>query len=110
MGRARAATESAGTGGQPPGGPVKIPSVYVHCGIGLLTVLIAMPLVLRKVPPNRVVGIRVPKALVSEHNWYEINAYGGKLLLAYGALLFVFGYLTREIAPPPSSAWSPLFI
>ena len=61
-----------------------IPIPYVHGGIGILTVLLSIPLILRIVPMNRVYGIRIRKAFISPHNWYAINAYGGKLLLAFG--------------------------
>ena len=59
---------------------------------------------------NRVYGVRVRKAFVSDANWYDVNAYGGKLLAAYGLLLFAFGVATRNSAPPPLSPWSPVFI
>ena len=50
------------------------------------------------------------KAFVSDSNWYAINAYGGKVLMAYGIALFAFGLLARDSAPPPTSIWTPVFI
>ena len=79
------------------------PPVVLHCGLGLLFAALALPLALRRVPMNRGYGVRVRKAFVSDRNWYDINAYGGKLVLAYGLLLFAFGVLTRNAAPPPLS-------
>jgi hypothetical protein len=87
-----------------------IPPIVVHCGIGLLTTALAIPLVLRKVPMNRVYGVRVLKAFKSEDNWYEINAYGGRLFLAYGLLLTFFGIAARDLAPSPTSIWMAVFI
>ena len=87
-----------------------IPIPYVLCGIGFLTALLSVPLILRMVPMNRIYGIRIRKAFVSQHNWYEINAYGGKLLLAFGLFLLVFGCFGREFAPPPTSIWAPVFL
>jgi uncharacterized membrane protein len=87
-----------------------IPPVVVHCGFGVLASVLSVPLVLRKVPMNRAYGIRIPKAFTSDSNWYDINAYGGKLLLAYGLALVAFGVLARDSAPPPTSIWTAVFI
>ncbi|HXH37001.1 MAG TPA: SdpI family protein [Thermoanaerobaculia bacterium] len=87
-----------------------IPPVVVHCGVGALVTVLSLPLVLRKVPMNRAYGVRVRKAFTSESNWYDINAYGGKLLLAYGLALVAFGLLARDAAPPPASIWTAPFV
>jgi uncharacterized membrane protein len=44
----------------------------------LLFILIAIPLSLRKVPPNPVYGFRTRTTLVDENIWYESNAYFGR--------------------------------
>lgn len=87
-----------------------IPPVVAHCGIGLVTIAISIPLVLRKVPMNRLYGIRVPKAFKSDANWYDINAYGGKLFLAFGLFLVIFGIAVKDLAPPPTSIWTAPFV
>jgi hypothetical protein len=87
-----------------------IPPIVVHCGIGILTAAISVPLVLRMIPRNRFYGIRIPKAFKSDPNWYDINAYGGKLLLVYGVLLTGFGLVGRDLAPSPTSIWMAAFI
>jgi hypothetical protein len=87
-----------------------VPIPYVHCGIGFLTALLSIPLVLQKVPMNRVYGVRIRKAFLSQHNWYEINAYGGKILLVFGLFVLVFGWFSLDFAPPPSSIWTPVFL
>ena len=87
-----------------------IPAVYVHCGFGLLLAVLSLPLVLRRVPMNRGYGIRIREAFVSEACWSDINAYGGKVFLTYGLLLFTFGLLARDLEPPVTSLWSPVFI
>lgn len=58
---------------------------------GLLLIVVAIPLILGKVPMNRWYGIRIPKAFESEHNWYEINRYGGKWLVAAGGIVALLG-------------------
>lgn len=87
-----------------------IPPVVVHCGFGGLLAVFSLPLVLRKVPMNRAYGIRIPKAFTSDSNWYDINAYGGKVLMVYGVALVAFGLLARDWAPPPTSIWTAVFI
>ncbi len=87
-----------------------VPIPYVHCGIGIVTALVSIPLVLRKIPMNGAYGIRIPKAFVSQRNWYEINAYGGKLLIVFGIFLSGFGWLGQGMAPPPTSIWAPVFL
>ena len=82
-----------------------VPVPYVHIGIGLTSILLAIPLIRRKVPMNRLYGVRVPKAFASERNWYEINAYGGRLLLVFGLFVLGFGVLTLGSAPAPTSPW-----
>ncbi len=52
---------------------------------GLVLFLVCLPLIYRKVPMNGVYGVRIPAAFESEQRWYDINAYGGRLM-AIGAL------------------------
>ncbi len=87
-----------------------IPIPYVHAGIGLLTASFSIPLMRRKIPMNRAFGIRVSKAFTSERNWYELNAYGGKLFFIFGLFLIGFSCLTHRFAPSPSSPWAPVFL
>ncbi len=87
-----------------------VPIPYVHVGLGALIALISIPLVLRKVPMNHLYGVRIAKAFVSDENWYEINAYGGKLLLGFGLFLIAFAVIGRNAAPPPTSPWAPVWL
>ncbi len=87
-----------------------IPPVVVHCGIGSVITATSVPLALRMVPMNRFYGVRVPKAFKSDRNWYDINAYGGKLLAVYGLILIIFGIAGRGSAPSPTSPWMAVFI
>lgn len=56
--------------------------------IGVVTLALTLPLVLRVVPMNRLYGFRTRAAFASSENWYEINARGG-LLLALGSLAII---------------------
>lgn len=54
---------------------------------GLLFVGLAVPLVLRRVPPNAFYGLRVPATFAHEGVWYEANARSGWDLLWLGVAL-----------------------
>ena len=89
---------------------MSIPGHVVHLGLGALLVVASIPLILRIVPMNRVYGVMVPQSYKSERNWYAINAYGGWLLLLYGAALVAFSYIGRGLAPPPTSPWTAVYV
>jgi len=79
-------------------------------GIGVTSVILSVPLILKMVPMNRFYGVRTRKTFVSDHNWYEINAFGGKIFLIFGAFLVIFGYISKSFAPEPTSPWAPVFL
>ena len=86
-----------------------VPLPYVHAGIGAVTVLVSIPLILRRVPMNRVYGIRTRKAFASEDNWYALNAFGGWMFLVFGAFLVLFAWATRRAAPSPRAPEAVVF-
>ena len=87
-----------------------IPIPVVLFGIGFLIALVSVPLILRKIPMNHFYGIRLRKAFVSQRNWYDLNAYGGRLFFIFGLGLMAFAVLARDLAPPPTSPWAPVFL
>ncbi len=87
-----------------------VPVQVVHLGIGLMTTVLAVPLMLRKVPMNYWYGVRTRTAFASEENWYAVNAHGGKVLLLFGLLLTGFALATWSVAPPPQSPWAPVYV
>jgi magnesium transporter len=60
---------------------------------GLVFVSTSIPLVSRKIPPNGLYGIRVPRAYESRELWYKVNAIGGRILIAYGAIIAALGLI-----------------
>jgi hypothetical protein len=54
---------------------------YLAPLLAILTIAISVPLVLEKVPPNRLYGSRTPKTLSNSDIWYEANYKGGITLL-----------------------------
>lgn len=52
---------------------------------GLFVVLISIPLLLEKVPPNPVYGFRLSPALDDPKLWYATNKHSAKRLMCAGA-------------------------
>ena len=65
--------------------------------IGILFVMLAVPLLIGKVKMNHTYGFRLKKAFESQENWLKINKYGAKLLLLWGVLLILIGFIPRFI-------------
>lgn len=68
----------------------------------LLLVALAIPLVLRKIPPNWAYGFRTPATLSDERIWYEANAHFGRGLLVacvVSAALILILYRTELLSP-----------
>ena len=80
-------------------------TVFIHTAFGVLLAAVSLPLVLRRIPMNHFYGVRVAAAFTSEARWYDINAYGGRLLFVYGVLVALLGVLARDLAPEKSSPW-----
>ena len=59
------------------------PVVIVHLAAALVGVVVSVPLIGRRVRMNRWYGVRIREAFVSEERWFEINEYGGRLLLKW---------------------------
>jgi uncharacterized membrane protein len=53
---------------------------------------------------NAFYGVRIPRAFVSDANWYAINAYGGRVLAIAGAIITVLGLIIRFRPPTWDSA------
>jgi uncharacterized membrane protein len=62
---------------------------FVFAVIGILFVILAIPLIKRRIPPNFVYGVRTRRTLSDTAVWYEVNRYFGKDFLVVGILIFV---------------------
>ena len=65
--------------------------VLVFVAFGLFIVILAVPMILGKVPPNGIYGFRTKKTMADPKVWYPANAYAGKWLLAWGAAMMTLG-------------------
>ena len=68
--------------------------------VGVLMIALALPMILRRVPPNGFYGLRVPATFKDEQVWYDANAAAGRDLLVLGMLVILFGLV------PPLFGWS----
>jgi uncharacterized membrane protein len=51
---------------------------------GLVIAGLGIPLWLRRVPPNRLYGIRTAGTLADESRWYAVNASAGRVMVGVG--------------------------
>ena len=61
--------------------------LLVFAGVDLVTILVAVPLVRRRIPPNGLYGLRVPATFADGTVWYDANARSGHDLITMGLAL-----------------------
>ncbi|NND70455.1 MAG: SdpI family protein [Rhodothermales bacterium] len=61
--------------------------------IATVFLLLAIPLIRRRVKVNYLYGIRFKKSYSSDEAWYDINEYGGKVLAISSVPMFILGLL-----------------
>jgi uncharacterized membrane protein len=74
----------------------------------ILFIVLALPLILGLVPPNRGYGIRTPKTISDNDRWYRANRFGGWVLVLASALYLVIAAAVPT--PPPPSDSLPLWL
>ena len=72
----------------------------ISVALSALFVGIAIPLVLRRIPPNRWYGLRVPATLTDERVWYEANVVAGWDFIRVGVVTFLAGLLFMLLPLP----------
>lgn len=77
-----------------------IPSL-VFALFGLIVALLAIPLILRRVPPNPLYGLRVPATFRDEQVWYDANAASGRDLIVLGAVAIAAAFIVPVISTNP---------
>lgn len=58
--------------------------------IPFLFILLSIPLILKKIKPNRVYGVRLKATLSDESIWYRANRYFGWHIFIVGTLLVCY--------------------
>jgi uncharacterized membrane protein len=73
---------------------------------GLLLIGVSIPLILRRVKPNRIYGFRTTKTLSDERIWYEANAYAGRMFLRTGSIFTISAIALYFILRPDFIAFN----
>ena len=81
-------------------------ALTVVIGVAIVTALIALPLALRKVPRNRLYGVRTRRTLADDRVWYATNAYGGRCLII-ASVITVGVVLILALTPLPRDLLVP---
>ena len=58
-----------------------------------ICIAIAVPLMRRRVKPNKLYGIRFKKSYESEELWYAINEYGGRRMFFWSIFVVIAGVI-----------------
>ena len=66
-------------------------AVLTYAPMGLLLIVLSIPLLLGKVPPNHWYGFRTRLTLSDPRIWYPVNAWGARRLLWLGVATLVAG-------------------
>jgi uncharacterized membrane protein len=77
---------------------------------GLVLVGAGIPLLRRRVPPNRWYGIRTPSTLADERTWYAVNERSGRDLLIVGTAVVVVALGAPLMLPRWRPEWRALLV
>lgn len=72
--------------------------LFLFVGIGLLSIIIALPLIMRLIKPNPFYGFRIQRTLEDPQVWYSVNEYFARHLLIVG-ILHVFASIAFFFIP-----------
>lgn len=68
--------------------------IFIMLSIGnLLLMAIALPLVMQKIKPNHLYGVRSAFTLTNETAWYQANRFWGIAMVASGLAFFLLSAL-----------------
>jgi uncharacterized membrane protein len=76
---------------------------------GGVIALVSMPLLYDKVSRNIWYGVRIPKSMESDANWYEINRYGAKQMIPWAFVIVCFGVVALMVPLQPRPALAIVF-
>jgi uncharacterized membrane protein len=67
--------------------------IGVQALVGAIICSLAVPMMQRRVKPNRLYGLRCPATFADEWVWYEANARSGRELFALGLCVLIFALI-----------------
>ena len=71
--------------------------LILYVGSGLLLVLVSLPLLWGKIPPNPIYGFRVRATLENPAIWYPANRYAAKRLIWTGVVVVAAALILYRI-------------
>jgi uncharacterized membrane protein len=80
----------------------------VVSGLGLIAA--GLPLMRRRVPPNRWYGVRFPSTLADERTWYAVNEQSGRDLLIVGSMVVLLTLAAPFVLPRWRPEWRALLV
>ena len=81
---------------------------YTILGCSALLVVVAIPLVLRMVPPNVIYGYRTRATLSDQALWFEANAHFGRRLIVASLSGTLAAYVIYRLEPFSPEAFLPI--
>lgn len=82
-------------------------AIGIYAGMGLLVILICMPMILEKVPPNNWYGFRTRRTVSDPDVWYPANRIAGQYLAVAGTVIVLTTLLVflfqKSLAPNTAS-------
>jgi hypothetical protein len=72
--------------------------LLMYCSAGVLLMLLSIPLMRRKIPPNGLYGFRTPKTIDNPELWYLVNQYSAKRMF-WTAVAFVITAVVMYLLP-----------
>ena len=63
--------------------------IGIYAGMALLLILMCVPMILERVPPNNWIGFRTPRTLSDPKVWYIANRIAGQYLAVAGVLILI---------------------
>ena len=84
--------------------PLLVSAIFVF--VGALLMVVAVPLMRRRIPPNSLYGLRVRATFADSFVWYEANAMSGRDLLVLGAALV----LAAGVLPWMLGEWAVMLL
>ena len=80
--------------------------LVIFVSIALILIGLATPLVMGRVPPNDLYGLRVPATMVDEEIWYRANASSGRDFVLLGLFEIVFAAGLSIFVPTETVAYT----
>ena len=78
--------------------------LLIFLASGGVLIGLSIPLIQRKVPPNRLYGFRVRRTLEDPNVWYPVNVYSGWRMLWLGTAI-MFAAVVLYFVPGLDDAW-----